>query len=157
MINRDNENSVIISDADGQVRIFSDDGLPDDYEDARYKQTKEFFLKAAAEEDEASNEKKRATSIYKMKERQLHYAEIREIVERARLESIKRPGKYFVAVDRLNFPCLIHGHEMKDMRLESTLFYAAFIDGVEVDLSHARDLDTEDDDGEKSDEGEGAA
>lgn len=157
MMNREEENVVNLTGivgADGQVHIFPEDGLPDDYEDARYKQTKEFLLKAAEEEMEASGEKKRATSIYKMKERQLHHAEIGEIVERARLKSVRCPGKYFVAVDRLNFLCVVRGYKMKKMRLESTVFYAAFFEGRKVELSHARDFD--DDEGE-TDEGEGAA
>jgi len=160
MRNREEENVVNLTGivgADGQVRIFPDEGLPDDYEDARYKQTKEFFLKASAEEVEANDEKKRATSIFKTKERQLHYAEVKEIVERARLESIKRRGEYYVAVDHLDFPQVIRGRAMKKMRLDGTVFYAAFFEGMEVELSHARDLDAEDEDGEKSEEGEGAA
>jgi|GEM_PF-3463563 len=109
MRNREEENVVNLTGivgADGQVRIFPDEGLPDDYEDARYKQTKEFFLKASAEEVEANDEKKRATSIFKTKERHLHYA--------------------------------------------------AFFEGMEVELSHARDFDDDEGEGE-TDEGEGAA
>lgn len=109
--------------------------------DARLESADQLFERALMEEASAGEDKKRFTKIYKTKERQLHYAQVRKIIEAARVKSMEAPGKYVLAADSLDYPAVIPASEYWDHASNGAVFYAAFLDGAEVKVSEARDVE----------------
>jgi len=131
-------------DKTGQTYAFPD-AVPD--EDLELTIAQKYRERAALEEQDAKEKKNVATQIYKTKERQLHYAEIREIFQQARTESLNNPGRVYVALDALNIPRIARGNTLKTMCFDGAVFYAAYLDGAQIPIESAAVMDTDDDGG----------
>jgi len=131
----DKEKKILADPDDRQVYAF------EEVRDARLESADQLFERALLEEASAGEDKKRFTKIYKTKERQLHYAQVRKLIEGARVASLDHPGEYVLAADSLDCPAVIPASEYWDHSANGAVFYAAFLDGVEVKVSDARDIE----------------
>lgn len=129
------EKKFITNPDDRQVYAFPE------VRDARLESADQLFERALLEEASAGEDKKRFTKIYKTKERQLHYAQVRKLIEGARVASLDHPGEYVLAADSLDCPAVIPASEYWDHASNGAVFYAAFLDGAEVKVSDARDIE----------------
>ena len=129
------EKKFITNPDDRQVYAFPE------VRDARLESADQFLEMAVLEEASAGEDKKRFTKIYKTKERQLHYAQVKKLIEGARVASLDHPGEYAIAADALDCPAVIRASEYWDLAANGAVFYAAFLDGVEVKVSDARDIE----------------
>jgi len=130
-----NEKRLITNPDERQVYAF------EEVRDARLESADQLFERALMEEASAGEDKKRFTKIYKTKERQLHYAQVRKLIEAARVKSMETPGEYILAADSLDCPAVIQASEYWDHAANGAVFYAAFLDGAEVKVSDARDVE----------------
>lgn len=130
-----NEKRLITNPDERQVYAF------EEVRDARLESADQLLERAVLEEASAGEDKKRFTKIYKTKERQLHYAQVRKLIEAARVKSLETPGEYVLAADSLDCPAVIPASEYWDHASNGAVFYAAFLDGAEVKVSEARDVE----------------
>ncbi|MGD9506537.1 MAG: hypothetical protein AB7W37_16640 [Syntrophobacteraceae bacterium] len=129
------EKKLMVDPDERQVYAF------EEVRDARLESADQLFERALLEEASAGEDKKRFTKIYKTKERQLHYAQVRKLIESARVRSLETPGEYVLAADSLDCPAVIPASEYWDHSANGAVFYAAFLDGAEVKVSDARDIE----------------
>lgn len=129
-----NEKRLITNPDERQVYAF------EEVRDARLESADQLLERAVLEEASAGEDKKRFTKIYKTKERQLHYAQVRKLIEAARGKSLETPGEYVLAADSLDCPAVIPASEYWDHASNGAVFYAAFLDGAEVKVTDARDI-----------------
>jgi hypothetical protein len=132
-----------VTASSGQGFIFPDAAPPDEIKDLKLEEVEKLLEKAAWEEEDAKNEKSKATKIHKTKERQLHYAEVLAVIEQTRVKSINEPGKYFVAADVMDTPSTIRGKSLRTSFFDGAVFYKAFYDGIQVSLDIAREDDVD--------------
>lgn len=130
-----NEKRLITNPDERQVYAF------EEVRDARLESADQLLERAVLEEASAGDDKKRFTKIYKTKERQLHYAQVRKLIEAARVKSLETPGEYVLAADSLDCPAVIPASEYWDHASNGAVFYAAFLAGAEVKVSEARDVE----------------
>ena len=131
-------------DSTGQTYAFPDAAPPEEIKDLKLEEAEKLLEKAAMEEEVAKDAKSRATKIHKTKERQLHYAEVINIIEKTRVESLNHLGKYFVAADVMDTPSTIRGKSLRSSFFDGAVFYGAFVDGCPVPLDLAREADVDD-------------
>lgn len=129
-----NEKRLITNPDERQVYAF------EEVRDARLESADQLLERAVLEEASAGEDKKRFTKIYKTKERQLHYAQVRKLIEAARVKSLETPGEYVLAADSLDCPAVIPASEYWDHASNGAVFYAAFLAGAEVKVTDARDI-----------------
>lgn len=129
------EKKLMVDPDERQVYAF------EEVRDARLESADQFLERAVLEEASAGEDKKRFTKIYKTKERQLHYAQVRKLIEAARVKSLETTGEYILAADALDCPAVIPASEYWDHAANGAVFYAAFLDGAEVKVSDARDIE----------------
>lgn len=109
--------------------------LFDDVRDARLESAELLLKKALLEAEGANDDKKRYTKIYKTKERQLHYAQVKALIEKARAQSLAKEDQCFVAIDALNAMGVIDSSETWDYLSQGAVIYAAFEGGREVEIN----------------------
>jgi len=131
----DKEKKILADPDDRQVYAFPE------VRDARLESAEQLLARALLEEASAGEDKMRFTKIYKTKERQLHYAQVRKLIEGARVASLDHPGEYVLAADSLDCPAVIPASEYWDHASNGAVFYAAFLAGAEVKVSDARDIE----------------
>lgn len=129
------EKKLMVDPDERQVYAF------EEVRDARLESADQLLERAVLEEASAVEDKKKFTKIYKTKERQLHYAQVRKLIEAARVKSMETPGEYILAADSLDCPAVIQASEYWDHASNGAVFYAAFLDGAEVKVSDARDIE----------------
>ena len=129
------EKKLMVDPDERQVYAF------EEVRDARLESADQFLERAVLEEASAGEDKKRFTKIYKTKERQLHYAQVRKLIEAARVKSLETPGEYVLAADSLDCPAVIPASEYWDHASNGAVFYAVFLDGAEVKVSDAMDIE----------------
>ena len=129
------EKKLMVDPDERQVYAF------EEVRDARLESAEQLLARAQMEEESAGEDKKRFTKIYKTKERQLHYAQVKKLIEAARVASLDHPGEYTIAADALDCPAVIMAGEYWELAANGAVFYAAFLDGVEVKVSDARDIE----------------
>ena len=129
------EKKLMVDPDERQVYAF------EEVRDARLESAEQLLARALLEEASAGEDKKRFTKIYKTKERQLHYAQVRKLIEGARVASLDHPGEYVLAADSLDCPAVIPASEYWDHASNGAVFYAAFLAGAEVKVSDARDIE----------------
>lgn len=130
-----NEKRLITNPDERQVYAF------EEVRDVRLESADQLLERAVLEEASAGEDKKRFTKIYKTKERQLHYAQVRKLIEAARVKSLETPGEYVLAADSLDCPAVIPASKYWDHASNGAVFYAAFLDGAEVKVSDAMDIE----------------
>ena len=147
--------SVVVFDREGQGYAFPEDGLPPEYSDAKSAEIQQVLEKAQAEAERAKGEKQEAASIYKSKERALHYAQVIAQMDDARITSIQHPGHVYVAVDSMGNLTSIRGRNSRDYSLTESSFYGAYLNGEKISVAEAAEMDSdEDDEGEETEKPE---
>lgn len=141
----DKQSQVISVDAvfddTGQGHVFAEEGLPLDYKDEAYSEAQMALERATLRAEGAKTEKQRAASIYKTQERTLHYSQVIAQIEDARVQSIREPGKVFVAVDQLDNLFSARGRSIRDIPITEATFHGAFLNGEPISISDAYDMD----------------
>lgn len=146
--------SVVVFDREGQGYAFPEDGLPPEYSDAKSAEIQQVLEKAQAEAERAKGEKQEAASIYKSKERALHYAQVIAQMDDARITSVKYPGQVYVALDHMGALSSIRGRNSRDYSLTESSFYGAYLDGAEISVAEAAEMDMDEDEEDKEGEDE---
>ena len=132
---------AVTADASGQIFAFAEACKLEEYTDGSFEKAKETAAMAKAQESIAKEDKKLAGAIYETKKRQLCWAEVRAKIEEARVESIKAPGRAYVAVDWRGMLFVTRAKKLRDYGLCESAFYAAFLEGCEVELDVAAEID----------------
>ncbi len=111
--------------------------LFEDVKDAKLEKAELHLKKAAYEAESANDDRRHYTKVYKTKERQLHYAQIKALIERARVASVSSDGLPIIAVDALDSLEILAPVEVVEYIPQGAVLYAAFQRGVEILVSEA--------------------
>jgi hypothetical protein len=131
-------------DANGQMLLFpASEGLPEDYKDERR-------IKAMAAREEAEIKKARIdaakrqiTLLSKIRDREAHHAQVMDVIDEARLESLKHPGEVFFAADYANEPKVLTFGEWKELGKigqARAALYAIWMNEQETSWEKVKDL-----------------
>lgn len=109
--------------------------LFEDVKDARLESAELLLKKALLEAEDANRDKKWYSKVFKTKERQLHYAQVKALIEKARAQSLEKAGQCFVAIDALDALGIIDSSEAWEYLSKGAVIYAAFEGGREVEIN----------------------
>lgn len=132
----DEEDATPLVDANGQVLLFpASEGIPEDFEDEMRKKARAARVQAEMKKMYADERKKQATMLAKICDREAHFAQVQDVIDEARLTSMKHPKTVWLAVDTSDAPRVTDIEEWKSIlpqvRIDFAL-YAAWRGGLRL-------------------------
>ena len=110
------EDTAPLVDANGEVLLFPpSEGVPEDFEDEMRKKAKAARAEAEMKKMYADERKKQATMLAKICDREAHFAQVQDVVDEARLTSMKHPETVWLAVDTSDNPRVTDIEEWKSI------------------------------------------
>jgi hypothetical protein len=137
-------------DANGQIHIFpSSEGLPEDFEDEQRVKARTARLEAEDKKERVDMVKKRILMLSRIRDREAHYRQVLDVIDEARLESLKHPDEVFIAADHENDPKVMTLKDWKKWGFQgnspSAALYAIWMNEQEKTWDEVKDLvDAED-------------
>ena len=132
----DEEDAAPLVDANGQGLLFpASEGIPEDFEDEMRKKAKAARAQAEMKKMYADERKKQATMLAKICDREPHFAQVQDVVDEARLTSMKRPETVWLAVDTSDNPRVTDIEEWRSILPKgraSFALYAAWRGGLRL-------------------------
>ena len=133
---QDEKDAAPLVDANGQVLLFpASEGIPEDFEDEMRKKAKAARAQAEMKKMYADERKKQATMLAKICDREAHFAQVQDVVDEARLTSMKRPETVWLAVDTSDNPRVTDIEEWRSILPRgraSFALYAAWRGGLRL-------------------------
>lgn len=133
---QDSETAAPLVDANGQVLLFpASEGIPEDFEDEMRKKAKAARAQAEMKKMYADERKKQATMLAKICDREAHFAQVQDVVDEARLTSMKHPETVWLAVDTSDNPRVTDIEEWRSILPKgraSFALYAAWRGGLRL-------------------------
>ncbi len=133
---QDEKDAAPLVDANGQVLLFpASEGIPEDFEDEMRKKAKAARAQAEMKKMFADKRKKQATMLAKICDREAHFAQVQDVVDEARLTSMKRPETVWLAVDTSDNPRVTDIEEWRSILPKgraSFALYAAWRGGLRL-------------------------
>lgn len=133
---QDSETAAPLVDANGQVLLFpAFEGIPEDFEDEMRKKAKAARVQAEMKKMHADERKKQATMLAKICDREAHFAQVQDVVDEARLISMKHPETVWLAVDTSDAPRVTDIEEWKSILPQARIgfaLYAAWKSGLRI-------------------------
>ena len=133
---QDSETAAPLVDANGQVLLFpASEGIPEDFEDEMRKKAKAARAQAEMKKMHADERKKQATMLAKICDREAHFAQVQDVVDEARLTSMKHPKTVWLAVDTSDDPRVTDIEEWRSILPKgraSFALYAAWRGGLRL-------------------------
>lgn len=130
------EDAAPLVDANGQGLLFpASEGIPEDFEDEMRKKAKAARAQAEMKKMYADERKKQATMLAKICDREAHFAQVQDIVDEARLTSMKHPETVWLAVDTSDDPRVTDIEEWRSILPKgraSFALYAAWRGGLRL-------------------------
>lgn len=130
------EDTAPLVDANGQGLLFPpSEGIPEDFEDEMRKKAKAARAQAEMKKMYADERKKQATMLAKICDREAHFAQVQDVVDEARLTSMKRPETVWLAVDTSDDPRVTDIEEWRSILPKgraSFALYAAWRGGLRL-------------------------
>lgn len=133
---QDSEDATPLVDANGQVLLFpASEGIPEDFEDEMRKKARAARVQAEMKKMYADERKKQTTMLAKICDREAHFAQVQDVIDEARLTSMKHPKTVWLAVDTSDAPRVTDIEEWKSIlpqvRIDFAL-YAAWRGGLRL-------------------------
>ena len=130
------EDAAPLVDANGQVLLFpASEGIPEDFEDEMRKKAKAARVQAEMKKMHADERKKKATLLAKICDREAHFAQVQDVIDEARLTSMKHPKTVWLAVDTSDNPRVTDIEEWKSILPQARIgfaLYAAWKSGLRI-------------------------
>lgn len=130
------ENTAPLVSANGEVLLFPpSEGVPEDFEDEMRQKAKAARAHAEMKKMYADERKKKATLLAKICDREAHFAQVQDVVDEARLTSMKHPETVWLAVDTSDAPRVTDIEEWKSIQPRgraSFALYAAWKSGLRI-------------------------
>lgn len=131
-----NKDAAPLVDANGQGLLFPpSEGIPEDFEDEMRKKAKAARAQAEMKKMYADERKKQATMLAKICDREAHFAQVQDVVDEARLTSMKHPETVWLAVDTSDNPRVTDIEEWRSILPKgraSFALYAAWRGGLRL-------------------------
>jgi hypothetical protein len=132
-------------DANGQIHIFSpSEGLPEDFEDERRVRARTARAEAEFRKARIDAVKKRVVMRAKIRDREAHYYQVLDVIDEARLASLKYPDEVFLAVDFENDPVVMTLKDWKKFGFQkndaASAMYAIWMNEQQKTWGEVKDL-----------------